>query len=288
LVLIDEEIGKDPIRLASLIADKRISIWYSTPSILSFLAQYGKLERYEFPDLRLVLFAGEVFPVKHLRLLKNLLPKPRYFNLYGPTETNVCTYFEIPSTIPEDQTKPFPIGETCAHYRIKVVDERGQEVGIGQMGELIAGGPGVMQGYWNLPEKTANAFLVDSAGQRWYKTGDIVVQNQDGNYLYISRRDRMVKKRGYRVELGEIEAGLYSHPDVKEAAVIAVSNEENGVQIKAFLSFRGEKTPSRIELKRFCADTLPTYMIPDFFSFQDSLPKTSTNKIDYQKLITID
>jgi acyl-coenzyme A synthetase/AMP-(fatty) acid ligase len=236
----------------------------------------------------MVLFAGEVFPVKHLRLLKNLLPKPRYFNLYGPTETNVCTYFEIPATIPEDQTKPFPIGEACAHYRVQVVDERGQEVGIGQMGELIAGGPGVMQGYWNLPEKTANAFLVDSTGQRWYKTGDIVVQNHDSNYLYVSRRDRMVKKRGYRVELGEIEAGLYSHPDVKEAAVISVSNDENGVQIKAFLSFRGEKRPSRIELKRFCTETLPAYMIPDFFSFQDSLPKTSTNKIDYQKLQTIE
>ncbi len=124
--------------------------------------------------------------------------------------------------------------------------------------------------------------------QKWYKTGDIVVQNQDGNYLYLSRRDRMVKKRGYRVELGEIEAGLYSHPDVKEAAVIALSNEENGVQIKAFLSFRAENQPSRIELKRFCAENLPTYMIPDFFSFQESLPKTSTNKIDYQKLISIE
>ena len=288
LVLVEEEIGKDPIRLAPLISDKRISIWYSTPSILSFLAQYGRLDQYGFPDLRLVLFAGEVFPTKHLRMLKNLLPKPRYFNLYGPTETNVCTYFEIPATIPVDHTKPFPIGEACAHYRIKIVDELGQDVGNGQMGELIAAGPGVMQGYWNLPEKTANAFLVDSSGQRWYKTGDVVVQDEDGNYLYVSRRDRMVKKRGYRVELGEIEAGLYNHPDVKEAAVIAMSNEENGVQIKAYLSFRSRQNPSRIELKRFCAETLPTYMIPDFFSFLDSLPKTSTDKIDYQKLKTID
>jgi amino acid adenylation domain-containing protein len=288
LVLIEEEVGKDPIRLAPLISDKRISIWYSTPSILSFLAQYGRLDQYEFPDLRLVLFAGEVFPIKHLRILKNLLPEPRYFNLYGPTETNVCTYFEIPATIPVDHTTPFPIGEACSHYRIKIVDEQGQDVGIGQMGELIAAGPGVMQGYWNLPEKTGNAFLVDSSGQRWYKTGDVVVQDEDGNYLYVSRRDRMVKKRGYRVELGEIEAGLYNHPNVKEAAVIAMSNDENGVQIKAFLSFKGGQNPSRIELKRFCAVALPTYMIPDFFSFLDSLPKTSTDKIDYQKLKTID
>ena len=290
LVLIEEEIGKDPLRLAKLISDKRITIWYSTPSILSFLAQYGKLDQYGFSDLRLVLFAGEVFPIKHLRMLKDLLPGPRYFNLYGPTETNVCTYFEIPAMIPEDQTKPFPIGEACSHYKnqIRIVDEQGQDVGMGQEGELIAGGPGVMHGYWNLPEKTANAFLIDSSGQRWYKTGDVVVQEADGNYLYLSRRDRMVKKRGYRVELGEIEAGLYNHPDIREVAVIAVSDEENGVQIKAFLSFRDGKNPSRIELKRFCAGALPNYMIPDFFSFLDSLPKTSTDKIDYQKLKTID
>ena len=290
LVLIEEEIGKDPVRLAPWISDKRISIWYSTPSILSFLAQYGKLDRYEFPDLRLVLFAGEVFPIKHLRILKDLLPKPRYFNLYGPTETNVCTYFEIPAMIPVDQTKPFPIGKTCTHYRdlIKVVDEQGQDVGRGQTGELVATGPGVMQGYWNLPEKTANAFLIDSTGQHWYRTGDVIVQEEDGNYLYLSRRDRMVKKRGYRVELGEIEAGLYNHPYVKEAAVIATSNDENGVQIKAFLSFKDGQNPSRIELKRFCAENLPNYMVPDFFSFLNSLPKTSTDKIDYQKLKTID
>lgn len=290
LVLVEEEIGKDPLRLAALIAEKRISIWYSTPSILSFLAQYGKLDQYEFPELRFILFAGEVFPIKHLRMLKDLLPGPRYFNLYGPTETNVCTYYEVPATIPADHTKPFPIGKACSHYenQIKVVDEDGHEVETGQEGELIAAGPGVMRGYWNLPERTANAFLVDAAGERWYKTGDVVVEDENGDYLYLSRRDRMVKKRGYRVELGEIEAGLYKHPDVREAAVVAVSNEENGVQIKAYLSFRGEQNPSRIELKRFCTEALPNYMIPDFFSFLESLPKTSTDKIDYQKLKSLE
>jgi acyl-coenzyme A synthetase/AMP-(fatty) acid ligase len=290
LVLVEEEVGKDPTRLAQLISEKRITVWYSTPSILSFLAQYGKLDHYIFSNLRLVLFAGEVFPIKHLRMLKDLLPLPRYFNLYGPTETNVCTYYEIPATLSVDHTKPFPIGKACTHYRnmIRVVDEQGQDVEIGQMGELIATGPGVMQGYWNLPERTASAFLVDSSGQRWYKTGDLVVQDENGDYLYISRRDRMVKKRGYRIELGEIEAGLYKHPEVKEAAVIALSNDENGVQIKAFLSFKNGLNLSRIELKRFCAENLLTYMVPDFFSFLDSLPKTSTDKIDYQKLKTLD
>jgi amino acid adenylation domain-containing protein len=288
LVLIGEELGKDPLRLAPLISEKRLSVWYSTPSILSLLAQYGKLERYDYSNLRIVLFAGEVFPVKHLRMLKNLLPKPRYFNLYGPTETNVCTFYEIPDFITEERTQPFPIGKTCSHLHAKVVDEQGYEVTRGQEGELCISGPGVTRGYWNLSERTTQAFLEDGNGRRWYKTGDIVIEKTDRNYIYRGRRDRMVKKRGYRVELGEIETCLYRHPEIKEAAVIALSDEEDGVQIKAFLSCQKRKRLSVIELKRFCAENLPNYMIPDLFSFKDVLPKTSTEKTDYQKLKKMD
>jgi acyl-coenzyme A synthetase/AMP-(fatty) acid ligase len=232
-----------------------------------------------------VLFAGEVFPVKHLRTLKNSLPGPGYFNLYGPTETNVCTFYEIPGHIPDERTQPYPIGEACSHCQAIVVNEQGQAVSAGQEGELCIGGPGVMQGYWNLPDRTAKAFLIDPSGQRWYKTGDIVVQDGNADYLYVGRRDRMIKKRGYRVELGEIEAGLYRHPAVKEAAVIALPDDENGVRVKAYISCReAEKRPSIIELKRFCAENLPIYMVPDLFAFEPALPKTSTDKIDYQKL----
>ena len=284
LVIVAEDVGKDPLRLAPLIAEQRISIWYSAPSILGLLAQYGNLERHDYSALRMVLFAGEVFPVKHLRALHALLPKPRYFNLYGPTETNVCTFFEIPTPIPEDRTEPFPIGKTCSHLSSKVVDEQGHEVVPGEKGELCVSGPGVMQGYWALPEQSARGFLVDDAGMGWYRTGDIVVEAADRNYTYHGRRDRMVKRRGYRVELGEIEAGLYRHPLIKEAAVVAIPDEEAGVQIKAFLSCREENHPSLIALKRFCSEHLPLYMIPDRFSWHESLPKTSTDKIDYQRL----
>jgi amino acid adenylation domain-containing protein len=284
LVLIADEIGKDPQHLAPLIAGQRITIWYSAPSILSLLAQYGHLESHDCSALRLVLFAGEVFPVKHLRTLHSSVPKPRYFNLYGPTETNVCTFYEIPTPFPAERTTPFPIGRTCSHLQGKVVDEQGRTVRAGEEGELCINGRGVMQGYWALPERSAEAFLVDPAGLRWYKTGDIVVEGADGNYTYRGRRDRMVKRRGYRVELGEIEAGLYRHPLLKEAAVVAIPDEEAGVQIKAFLSCRESKRPSLIELKRFCAEHLPLYMVPDRFSWHESLPKTSTDKIDYQRL----
>ena len=283
LVLVAEEIGKDPVRLAPLIAEQRITCWYSAPSILSLLAQYGNLAHRDYSALRLMLFAGEVFPVRHLRTLTTLLPKPRYFNLYGPTETNVCTFYELSLPIAEERAIPFPIGKVCAHLAGKVVDESGCEVPPGEAGELCISGTGVMRGYWALDEQTSRAFLADGAG-RWYRTGDIVVEADDGNYTYQGRRDRMVKRRGYRVELGEIEAGLYRHALIKEAAVVAISDEEAGVRIKAFLSCREAKRPSIIELKRFCSENLPLYMIPDEFVWCEVLPKTSTDKIDYQRL----
>ncbi len=231
-----------------------------------------------------MLFAGEVFPVKHLRALSLLWPAPRYFNLYGPTETNVCTYYEVGLPVPQERSTPYPIGNVCSHLRGRVVDEQGADVAHGSEGELCIAGPGVMQGYWALPEQTAKGFFVAADGTRWYRTGDIVTEDQDGCYTYRGRRDRMVKRRGYRVELGEIEAGLYGHSNIKEAAVVAFADEQGELSIAAFLSCREAKRPSLIEIKRFCAEHLPLYMIPDRFVWLESLPKTSTDKIDYQRL----
>ena len=284
LVLIAEDLGKDPVRLAPLIADQKITIWYSAPSILSLLAQFGHLQSFDYATLRHVLFAGEVFPVKHLRALTKLWPTPRYFNLYGPTETNVCTFYEVMLPVPENRNNPYPIGAVCSHLQGKVVDDRGHAVALGEEGELVISGRGVMQGYWSLPEQTQRGFLIESNGTKWYRTGDIVVEDPPGSYIYRGRRDRMVKRRGYRVELGEIEAGLYKHRSIKEAAVVAAPDEESGVSITAFLSSQDGTQLSLIALKRFCAENLPLYMIPDRFSWHESLPKTSTDKIDYQRL----
>jgi amino acid adenylation domain-containing protein len=284
LVLVSEDSGKDLMHLADLISRERISIWYSAPSVLSLLAQFGNLSAFDYAPLRLVLFAGEVFPVKHLRTLTERWPKPRYFNLYGPTETNVCTYYEVTLPIPADRTAPYPIGSVCSHLRAKVIDEAGEGVHPGKEGELCIAGRGVMQGYWGLPEQTARGFLVDGEATRWYRTGDVVLESPSGQFTYRGRRDRMVKRRGYRVELGEIESALYHHPRVKEAAVVAVAEEDSGVRITAFLSTEQSPPPSLIEMKRFCSERLPLYMIPDRFSWHEVLPKTSTDKTDYQRL----
>jgi amino acid adenylation domain-containing protein len=284
LVLFGEAIGKDPIRLAAAIASERISMWYSTPSILNFLSLYGKLDRYDYSALRMVFFAGEVFPVPQFKVLKRLWPRPRYFNLYGPTETNVCTWYEVPGDGSWEQMDTFPIGHICPPNAGIVVDERDAVVERGKPGELLVSGSNVMKGYWNLPEQNARAFFVDGDGRQWYRTGDIVTENDTAEYRYLNRRDRMVKRRGYRVELGEIEAGLLRHPDIREAAVVAVSDNDSGVRIVAFVSCQIDKPMTIIALKTLSSKSLPPYMIPDSFTVVAALPRTSTNKVDFQAL----
>ena len=282
LVLVPETAGKAPEALAALIAAHRITVWYSAPSILTLLGQFGRLARYDLSSLRRVLFAGEVWPVVHLRAFTRLVPGPRYFNLYGPTETNVCTWHEIPRAIPDDRVDPYPIGTTCPQLRSRVVGADGRDVPQGAEGELCIAGPNVMQGYWGLPEQTAAAFLASDG--LWYKTGDLVRADAEGVHSYCGRRDRMVKKRGYRVELGEIEACLYRHPAIREAAVVALADRDGGVRVQAHLVFGDERRPSLIALKTFCATHLPLYMVPDAFAFHAALPRTSTDKIDYLSL----
>jgi len=286
LVLIGEDLGKDPTRLAAAIASARISVWYSTPSILSLLAHYGRLERHDCSALRLVLFAGEVFPVPQFRLVWEAWKHPRYFNLYGPTETNVCTYYELPADASWAGDDSFPIGAMCQPNVGRVINEHGQPVERGEPGELVVAGPNVMQGYWNLPEQTRTAFLTDSLGTAWYRTGDIVTEGDGGHYRYLGRRDRMVKRRGYRVELGEVEAALLRNDGIREAAAIAVPGDD-GVRIAAFVTLRNEGTMSIVALKRLSAECLPPYMIPDVFKVLDGLPRTSTNKVDLQRLRTL-
>jgi amino acid adenylation domain-containing protein len=283
LVLVGESLAREPAQLGDFLADRRISVWYSAPSILALLTRHGGLDRPGFVPPRLVLFAGEVFPVGPLRRLRELWPAARLWNLYGPTETNVCTACKIPAEIPADRTTPFPIGSVCPPLSARVVDEEGRDVPPASLGELVITGPGVMRGYFGQPELTAAAFLVDEEGRRWYRTGDLVIDDGSGCFQFHGRRDRMIKRRGYRIELGEIESAFYRHDGVDRAAVVARADEA-GVAIAAFVALKPDRKRSIIAMKRHCTVYLPHYMVPDTITFVDSLPATSTDKVDYQRL----
>ena len=282
LVLIEDDLGKSPTGLAELL-HAGITVWYSTPSILRLILDYGKLDPARCDALRIVCFAGEVFPIPHLRRLRELLPDPRYYNLYGPTETNVCTAYALPPAPDAERETPYPIGSLCSDDMARIVDEHDHDVAEGERGELCIAGGSVMSGYWNLPERTREAFLIDGNETAWYRTGDVVFVDEEGQFVYVGRRDRMIKRRGYRIEPGEIEAALYAHEEVSEVAVLDRPTDE-GTEIHAVLATRSGEPLSLIALKRWCADHLPLYMVPDRFHFHEVLPKTSTDKIDYQAL----
>ncbi|ARV59082.1 D-alanine--poly(phosphoribitol) ligase [Nostocales cyanobacterium HT-58-2] len=299
IVLFSAALSVFPINLAKYIATEKISIWYSVPSILTSLVLYGQLEKHTFPALRTILFAGEVFPIKYLRQLMAHIPHASYYNLYGPTETNVCTYYQV-SPLDIERIESLPIGKACANTEVFVLTASNELVASGDEGELCVRGPGLMTGYWDLPEKSAQVrvpfTLHRSLGSEMiYRTGDLVKQAPDGNYIFLGRRDRMIKSRGYRIELGEIENVLYSHPRVEEAAVIPIPDNEIGNRIKAVVVARSsdklaEAIPAELpdisvqDLKLFCAERLPKYMVPDLFEFRSSLPQTSTGKIDKVQL----
>jgi amino acid adenylation domain-containing protein len=281
--IVSEALGQSPKLLARWILDRGLTVWYSTPSILTLLTQFGDLDALSRNQLRLVLFAGEVFPVKHLRQITAHWPHPTYYNLYGPTETNVCTFARIPLPIPGTRTEPFSIGHPCAHCEALVLDsEDGREVTSGEEGLLYITGSSVFRDYWNRADLTESAFIT-RRGARWYNTGDVVRSTDDG-YIYLGRRDRMIKRRGYRIELGEVEQGLYKSARVREAAAVAISDGD-GVKIVAFLTLHADAVRSIIEMKQHCAAVLPTSMSPDVFVFVEELPRTSTQKVDYQRLI---
>jgi amino acid adenylation domain-containing protein len=284
---VPDEVNSFPLQLAQWIDSFGITVWYSVPSALIRMLLHGKLERFEFARLRHVLFAGEVFPVKYLRDFQAKLPKMELWNLYGPTETNVCTYYKVP-LLPADQATEIPIGRACENTDVFALTDDGQVAGPGGVGELVVRGPSVMPGYWGLPERTAQSLVPNpiqpSYGELIYKTGDYVKLREDGDYDFIGRKDNQVKSRGYRIELGDVEQAVYRHEAVREAAVVAVPDAEIGAKLKLVLVTHTEGALTRKDIEAFCQLHLPRYMVPEIIEFRSSLPRTSTGKTDRQAL----
>jgi amino acid adenylation domain-containing protein len=287
LVVVPEMTSIFPARLAQWLEREQVSVWYSVPSVLTMLVTYGNLRGFDLSRLRAVIFAGEVFPAKHLTQLMAELPGARYLNWYGPTETNVCTWYEVPPGA--ELTAPVPIGKACANTDVFAVTSDGGRVSKpGEEGELYARGSGLMRGYWGQQEKTRQAFVRNPFQAAYdepaYRTGDLVTLDDEGNYVFIGRRDGMVKTRGYRVELGEVETALYAHPAIREAVVLPVPDELLGSRLRAVICADGPGGLTREQVLDHCRHRLPAYMVPDVVEFRDTLPRTSTGKVDRVRL----
>jgi amino acid adenylation domain-containing protein len=288
LYMITEDLALFPSRLAEAIAARGITVWYSVPSALILLLLHADLNAERLKRLRMILFAGEVFPMKYLRQLAERMPGVDLYNLYGPTETNVCTYYKVERDRLAGMDK-LPIGIACENTEVFAVNDQNEIVTeAGGTGELYVRGPAVTYGYWADAEKTRK-MVVPNTNQRnfqekVYRTGDLVQLGQDANYYFLGRRDSMIKSRGYRIELGEIENALLSHPSVKEAVAVAIPDDIVGSRIRAVVAFHDGVSLAPAELQHYCGTQIPKYMIPEAIDFRPELPKTSTGKIDRVQL----
>jgi L-proline---[L-prolyl-carrier protein] ligase len=272
--LIPSQLAYAASLLVSFLRDNEITVWYSVPSVLVLMAREGGLLGAQLPALRLVLFAGEPYPIGHLRRLCAHLPAARFLNLYGPTETNVCTYHEVTGAdLAPERTTPVPIGRACSGDRVWAERADGTPAAPGEEGELVVAGPTVMLGYWGHPPQ----------GELPYRTGDRVVLRAGGSHEYLGRRDGMVKVRGHRVEVADVEAAIQEHPGVDEAAVVAVGDGLDS-RLVAFIVPAGERAPDLLTVKRHCAARLPRYMIVDSVVRLAELPRTANGKLDRRAL----
>jgi clorobiocin biosynthesis protein CloN4 len=269
--LIAAELSYAPVQLVDLLHRERITIWYSVPSVLVLMMRDGGLLDRPAPGrLRAVLFAGEPFPIAGVRRLA-AWTGARLMNLYGPTETNVCTAHAVsPADVQRD--RPVPIGTAVCGDKAWAVTETDEVVGPGGEGELVVDGPTVMLGYFGHPPQRGP-----------YRTGDIVRVLPDGAFDYVGRRDHMVKVRGHRIELGDVEAALNAHPEVEDCAAVVVGD---GIEARltAFIVPKPGCTPGVLGLKRHCAQRLPRYLVADDMRLVQELPRTSNGKVDRRAL----
>ncbi len=265
--LVAAELAFAPTQLATFLRQERITIWYSVPSAATLMIRDGRLLDGPCPpDLRVCIVAGEVMPIRAARELRKAWPQVRLFNWYGPTETNVCTSYEVGDA---DLTRdgPLPIG-TAASGDTVLLDPDGDE------GEIVVSGPTVMLGYWGQPPHRGP-----------YRTGDIGRRGADGNLMYVGRRDDMIKVRGHRIEPAEIEAALETHPGAAAAAVVAVGSGLAVVLHAVVVAATGASRPTLLDLKRTCAEQLPTSMVVDRVHFVSQLPLTPNGKTNRLALI---
>ncbi|CAO3566634.1 unnamed protein product [Mortierella alpina] len=283
IVIIDRETLLDPSRLAVALDHHQVTSLCLTTALLH---QYVHVIGPALSRLKYLIGAGEQGLVEAYTEMAKHGGRVCVINMYGPTEASVVST-AYPITTATSQLHRLPIGRPISNTPQYVLDEHLVPVPIGVVGELCIGGPGVANGYLNQPVLTAERFLPDPFAKvqsaRMYKTGDLVRYMSDGNLVFVGRNDNQIKIRGFRVELGEIEARLAEHPLVREAAVLALEIDNDGKRLVAYVLAGPHKDLANI-LHEYLPTTLPEYMIPSAFVRMDAFPLTNNGKIDRRAL----
>lgn len=250
------------------------------PTISAMLLQMD-LTKWDFSSLRYITNAGAALPTDHISKLRKLLPHVKIYSMYGLTECKRVSY------LPPDQIdiRPTSVGRGMPNEEVYIVNEEGNQVGPGMVGELVIRGSNVMKGYWGMPEETDK--VLRPGLFPWEKvlySGDLFRADEEGYLYFVGRKDDIIKTRGEKVSPTEVEEVLYSLRGVAEAAVIGVPDEILGSVIKAVIVPQRGVQLTEQEVLRHCANHLEDFMVPKFVEFWEQMPKTSTGKVAKQEL----
>lgn len=257
-----------PAKIFQIAREEKATIFAGVPTMYNFLYQHEEGKAEDLQTLRLCISGGASMPVA---LLKNFEQKFKVIvsEGYGLSEASPVTCFN-----PLDRPrKPGSIGTSIMNVENKVVNEFGEEVPVGEVGELVVRGPNVMKGYYKMPEETAHTIR-----NGWLYTGDLAKMDEEGYFYIVDRKKDMIIVGGYNVYPREVEEVLYSHPDVVEAAVIGVPDPNFGEAVKCFVVSRNLNLTEE-QLIEYCREHLAKYKVPSSIEFLEELPKNTTGKI---------
>jgi amino acid adenylation domain-containing protein len=281
-----------PSSVLKRLRDGRVTIWKGAASLVGLIARSGALRMTEMSDLRILAFAGETMSAAQIRTWVEHAPQVRFFNAYGPTEaTGVSVLHEVRMPLPADLRHP-PIGRPRPGINAYVVDQQLQPVPQGQAGELLLGGTGLAEGYWQQPEETARRFiqapshLRSEGGERLYRTGDLVTQDAAGLLWFLGRSDDEIKVGGHRVNALAIADALRTHPGVTQAAVLLSEDPRaNTTMLIGFVCLKeGANTK---DVSAWLRQQLPSYMCPRKLVEVSEMPLNDRGKVDRNALLSI-
>jgi long-chain acyl-CoA synthetase len=267
---------RDMVHVLKSIETHQATYYPGVPTMFVGLLNYPGRDQYDLTSLRFAVSAAAPLPPE-VQERFGTATGGTMLQAYGLTETSPCASME-----PIDRPKPHSIGVPLPDTDMKIVDlETGtQELPPGDIGEIIIRGPQVMKGYWNLPTETENALRVGPDGLAgWFYSGDIGYMDEEGYFHISDRKKDMIIAGGYNIYPADVEAVLYEHPKVKEAAVIGVPDEYRGESVKAFVVLKEGEAATSEELIEFCRERMASYRVPRSIEFRDDLPKSIIGKV---------
>jgi D-alanine--poly(phosphoribitol) ligase subunit 1 len=285
IVLIPDKLAAFPARILEFLGNHGVNFIFWVPTVMVNIANLDLLAKVVRPRLRKILYAGEVFPTKHVNYWRRHIPDAVFINLYGPIEITLdCTYYILDRDFGDDE--PIPIGFPCRNTDILILNDNGEPAPLGEPGELCVRGTGLAMGYWDDPENTRKAFVQNPLNPHYpetiYRTGDLVYRNDRHEIMFIGRRDYQIKHLGYRIELGEIEHAVLDAKDMIGNACVLYHRAKREIA----LFYEAQVVVPPAVLRKRLLERLPKYMVPTIFRRLEELPRNANGKIDRNLLNT--